>query len=442
MAWAYRIFSLLVFVSITFGSCSTSQCAQTTFEIKADGAVVSDSRQYQSLSDYFRSDEFRVNGKRCGTKPRAAALAGASEFAPAATQDCTFSRTVIKDEYYPGRAHVIPIVFHVIRKTDGTGNIPDTRIYSQVRALNEDYRARAGTLGAAGFDSHIQFELAGITRTTNDTWFADEGETAYKTALGWDQNRYLNIYVNSASGYLGYAYFPQSSAGTVRDGVVVLYDSCGGRDQGTEPYDQGRTLTHEIGHYLGLYHTFEGGCGIGYREGDLIEDTNPETEEHYSCVQTNTCQTPDPINNYMNYTDDLCMQEFTPEQSNRAVCGLINYRPSLYHLSRGANEKKIFVQKITMNLRSSAEGKSFARGAVIIKDENGRAVPNAIVSIRWGGIVDGTDFKTTNSRGRAIFDSPELAQGGTFNLDVTNVYRADKLYKSSLNVLTSGSVTK
>ncbi len=245
--------------------------------------------------------------------------------------DCTMSRTIIKSEYWPGQTYTIPIVFHIIYKSNGTGNISDQRIKDQVKVLNQDYGAIAGSSGEKGFNTKIQFQLAGITRTVNDNWFDDRNEVQFKQALGWDQKRYLNVYVNSAGGYLGYSYLPQEDAGDVYDGVVVVYEAVGGRNNGYDYYDQGRTLVHEVGHYLGLLHTFEGyGCYEGYDSGDLIADTHSESDEHYDCRQTSTCGTPDDIHNYMNYTEDTCMYEFTPEQANRMICSIVNYRPLLY----------------------------------------------------------------------------------------------------------------
>jgi hypothetical protein len=245
--------------------------------------------------------------------------------------DCTMSRTAIKNEYWPSQTYTIPVVFHIIHTSSGTGNISDQRVRDQVKVLNQDYGATPGSAGQNGFNTRIQFKLAGITRTANDGWHNDQNEAQFKGALGWDQKRYLNVYVNNAGGYLGYAYLPQEDAGDVYDGVVVLYQSVGGRNNGYAPYDQGRTLVHEVGHYLGLLHTFEGyGCFEGYTSGDLIGDTHSENDEHYDCRQTSTCGTPDDIHNYMNYTEDTCMHEFTPDQSNRMVCSLVNYRTSLY----------------------------------------------------------------------------------------------------------------
>lgn len=272
--------------------------------------------------------------------------------------DCTMSRTNIQNEYWPSQTYTIPVVFHILHKTDGTGNISDQRILNQVKVLNEDYGAFGS--GSKGYNTRIQFKLEKITRTANDSWFNDQNEVQYKQALGMDQKRYLNIYVNSASGYLGYAYLPQEDAGDVYDGVVILYESVGGRNNGYTGYDQGRTLVHEVGHYLGLLHTFEGyGCYDGYDSGDLIGDTNSENAEHYDCNQTSTCGTPDDIHNYMNYTEDTCMHEFTPDQANRMVCSLVNYRPNLYSVSGGGGG----VTTPTISLTSPNGGERLTAGS-------------------------------------------------------------------------------
>jgi hypothetical protein len=302
---------------------------------------------YSDFSDYFQSDAFKLSGRRCGTvRPPI----GFEAYGVAS--DCSESRSANLDAYAPGVTYEIPVVVHIIMDSSGVGNISDSQVQSQIDILNEDYMAIWGTPGQNGTEGGIRFSLAttdpdgnpttGITRTTNNDWFQDNNEYQYKSALGWDQTRYLNMYTNSAGGYLGYAYFPQTEAGSVYDGVVILY-SAFGRDSAASPYDQGRTATHEIGHYFGLYHTFQGGCQTAsspgcYTSGDRICDTNSEQEDHYGCpTGSSTCGSADPIRNYMNYTDDTCMNNFTPEQVRRMRCALENYRSSLYTLASDLN---------------------------------------------------------------------------------------------------------
>jgi hypothetical protein len=326
------------------------------FEIKANGTVIAGNREFNNLWEYMNSDYFKTMGKRCLVKRRPSHHQKVSRTL-ADSGDCTLSRTVIKSEYWPVHTYIISIVFHIIHKTDGTGNISDQRIHQQVQVLNQDFAAVIGSLGEKGYDTKIQFELVQITRTANDQWHYDQNEVQYKHALGWDQQRYLNVYVNSASGYLGYTYLPQEDSGDVYDGVVMNYEAVGGRNSGNAPFDQGRTLVHEIGHYLGLLHTFEGyGCFEGYEAGDLIAETHSENTEHYGCTQTHTCGTPDDIHNYMNYTDDICMYEFTPEQANRMICSLVNYRPLLYSIRYLPGTTVIVLNRTVLNFTAVLSG--------------------------------------------------------------------------------------
>jgi hypothetical protein len=199
----------------------------------------------------------------------------------------------------------------------------------------------AGTLGAPGYDTMVQFKLAtvdpsgaattGINRHLNSTWHNDGG--GYYNSLAWDPHNYLNIYCNEASGALGYVpYLPQNgSPGSNSDRVVAYYAAVGRNAPIGPPYNQGRTVTHEVGHYLGLHHTFNGGCNGGncYTSGDRICDTNPEANPNFSCGNSSSCGNSDPISNYMDYTDDVCMNEYTFEQTRRIRCTLQYYRPNL-----------------------------------------------------------------------------------------------------------------
>ncbi len=281
--------------------------------------------------------------------PRCATPAGDPN-APDVPGDCSYTFTNPLVQYAPSSVYRIPVVVHVIQTTSGTGYISPAMVQSQIDILNEDFRALAGSLGAPGFDCGVEFYLAtvdpnglpttGITYSTNNTWFNDGG--SYWNTLAWDTFRYMNVYTNSAGGALGYVpNLPQSGSlvGTKSDRVVVLWSTFGRNGPYGPPYNLGRTATHEVGHYLGLFHTFQGGCGNlsnCYGTGDLICDTLPESTAHFGCPNSNTCNNPDPIHNYMNYTDDPCMWEFTSEQARRMRCTLESWRPTLATMSNAA----------------------------------------------------------------------------------------------------------
>ena len=174
--------------------------------------------------------------------------------------------------------------------------------------------------------TNFNFNLAGVTRTTNSTWFNGGGERNMKKALRQGTCADLNIYsVKPKGGLLGYAYYPSSCATyTVYDGVVIHYQSLPGGPMA--PYNEGDTGTHEVGHWVGLAHTFENGCKS---PGDSVDDTPAEASPAYGCpTGRDTCAAAglDPIINFMDYSDDFCMFEFSSGQNARSSALSCQYR--------------------------------------------------------------------------------------------------------------------
>jgi len=209
----------------------------------------------------------------------------------------------------------IPIYFHVI--TDGAnGQVSDTTINNQIVALNKSY---SGQLG--GVRTGFRFRVAGVDHTNNAAWYAvnpgDPAERQMKRALHTGGPDVLNVYTASGGDFLGWATFPSSYASKPwYDGIVIDYRSMPGGPYGTH-FSLGLTLTHESGHWLGLYHTFQGGCSP---TGDLVDDTPAEKTPTSGCpTGKDTCNKPgkDPVHNFMDYSYDSCYTQFTAGQRDR-----------------------------------------------------------------------------------------------------------------------------
>lgn len=268
-----------------------------------------------------------------------------------------------------GRAvRTIPVVVHLIQSSLG-GSVSDARVFSQIDVLNEDFRKlNADTsqtpleFQGVASDTEIQFCLAsidpngcpttGINRIVSpaNASHVSSASAALKNVVQWDPYRYLNIWVPDeiTDGVLGYATFPTFlSFDPGSDGVVVDGQHFGrGNGINISTYDLGRTTTHEVGHWLGLFHTFQGGCSGTTQascmsSGDNVCDTPPTSASAFGCPGTrNSCSETYPSDqndmtmNYMDYVDDRCMNMYSEGQKDRMHFYLDNIRSQV---SSGAN---------------------------------------------------------------------------------------------------------
>ena len=263
-----------------------------------------------------------------------------------------------------GGPRIIPTVFHVIHQ-GGNENISYEQIEDQMRILNEDFRrlnedaanTRPEFLGVA-VDANVEFRLAkldpqgnctdGVVRVFSPLTNNASDDNGVKGLSYWDRSKYFNVWVvktinndGEQGTILGYAQFPGfGSAAT--DGVVVRADYIGDIGTGANNGSKGRTLTHEAGHWLGLFHTFQGGCNGGFF-GEPIDDTPPQAEATESnCPQNaNTCSNdnpdlPDMIENYMDYSNGACQNTYTQGQKD-AMDAVLGGSRSQIHSANNLN---------------------------------------------------------------------------------------------------------
>jgi len=218
------------------------------------------------------------------------------------------------------------VYFHVIT-SNGVGNVSSESISQQMTVLNMGFGGFEG-----GYNTGFKFKLLAVDRTENPAWFdakaGSADERAMKAALHKGDARNLNIYTSTAEDFLGWAYFPSTyKVHPTFDGLVIDWETLpGASTRYAGAYDLGKTVTHEAGHWLGLYHVFQGGCN---NWGDYVDDTPPQLVATRGCPEgQDSCKEPglDSIHNYMDYSYDSCYDQFTAGQAARMQDQWLFYR--------------------------------------------------------------------------------------------------------------------
>lgn len=266
-----------------------------------------------------RPDGQRQNGIRCGTPHPTPEKADSirkdfrERLMRKRSEDSMRTRSV--------ETVTIPTAFHVVCHDDGSKDVTDTQIQNQLDVLNSAFQSYG-----------YQFSHAATDRTNNTAWsqhgIGSAEEAEMKNSLAIDPANTLNIYIcDLGDGLLGYATFPWMNSGGSMDGVVIHRSSLPGGS--FMDYNEGDTATHEVGHYLGLYHTFQDGCS---EPNDEVGDTPQEKYAASGCpIGQDSCPDPglDPVENFMDYSYDSCMVEFTAGQKARMDEMVSAYRPGL-----------------------------------------------------------------------------------------------------------------
>jgi len=340
----------------------------------------------------------------------------------------------------------IPVIVHVIHNGEavGTGlNISQAQVQAQLEVLNEDFRRKAGSPGfnnsPVGADIEVEFCLSvvdedgvalaepGIERIhgANVTWTKAQIEGTLKPQTIWNPNLFYNVWTLKFGGednlLLGYAQFPdQSGLGGINpvggpastDGVVIQYSSFGSVDKGTfpvmqAPYNHGRTLSHETGHWLGLRHIW----GDGPCANDYVDDTPVQHSENRGCPSTKvSC---DGVNlempqNYMDYSDDLCMNIFTQGQKAR-ILAVLELSP---------RRKQLIAADLCNTLVTSEPVASFTsdkqtvlRGGEVVFTDLSSNFPTA-----WSWVFEGGDPSTSNVQNPHV----KYSTPGSFKVTLTS----------------------
>jgi hypothetical protein len=218
-------------------------------------------------------------------------------------------------------AAAIPVYVHVMRDNAGNGDVSNARISEQIAVLNRTY---GGQESSSAANTGFTFTLAGIDRFNNTNWHQDKQSKTYRSRTRQGGANALNMWLVNFN-YLGVATFPWDYASNPGvDGVRVQYTSLPGGS--ATNYNLGETATHEAGHWLGLYHTFQGGCTPS---NDQVSDTPAQGSATNGCpAGRDSCALAglDPIHNYMDYSYDSCYTQFSGGQASRMSSMYTAYR--------------------------------------------------------------------------------------------------------------------
>lgn len=379
-----------------------------------------------------------------------------------------------------GNIITIPVVVHVIHSGQNLGvgpNILDEQVMSQIAVMNNDFRRLAATPGfnsnPVGADTQIQFALAKVDPNGNPTngidrvnlcqsaWSQAQIETFVKPETIWDPTQYMNMWsVNfpNGSSILGYAQFPDTNLAGLdpiggeyyTDGVVARYSTFGSRDYDTNgsfaleaPYDKGRTMTHEVGHFLGLIHIWgDANCGTDY-----CADTPTAHTANYNCPQNIvSCNNPsvyEMVENYMDYTDDACMNIFTIDQKSRLRTVMDN-SPRRLELKASTkdvaiplfpNDAEVKLERVcvTVNCSSTAQNPR-----ITLYNRGTNPMTSAVITYTVNGNTQTYNWNGNLAQDKyAVISLPmsSTALGGRMNINVTSVNGTADQRTSNSNII-------